>query len=387
MAMGKLTAAIAGANPSDRAALRSALQKTGLVDSALEWAEPSAGEWRLSASERIPEVVLLDLPRETEVAFFFANELRRLRPSVRIIACAEAESRLDPDLLLQAMRAGIQDFLNKPVSLETLKETLERFLKDRDGESKSEVSKVTVVMGAKGGVGTTTVAVNLGVQIARFTRKRVALVDFGKPLGEVSLLLDLRPRFSIRDAVENLDRLDGHFLEKLVDHHKSGLQVLAGVSSPDDWQKLPVPDLARLVNRTQNYYDHLLIDFGSVYTSEWKPVLEPARDILIVAEADVPALWPLERHLVALSSMGIAPSRIRIVINRWHRQDDEALKSVEKLAKRPIFARIPNDFRHASRANNMGVPLVEDRVNGLASKYDEMARQLAGPAPSAGGVK
>lgn len=386
MTVGKLMAAVAGANQGDRAALRNALQKTGLVDSVIEWVQPSSGAWQLTAADHVPEVVLLDLPQEAEAAFHFAQELRRLRSSVRIIACAD-ESRPDSNFLLQAMRAGIQDFLNKPVQMETLKETLERFLKERDGETQGEASKVTVVMGAKGGVGTTTVAVNLGVQMARLTRKPVVLLDFGRPLGEVSLLLDLRPRFSIRDAVENLDRLDGHFLERLVEHHKSGLQVLAGASSPDDWQNMPVLGLARLVNRTQSFYDHVLIDFGSVYTSEWKPVLEPAKDILMVAEAAVPALWPIERHLIALGSMGVSADRLRVVINRWHRQDDEALKSVEKMTKRPIFCRIPNDFRHASRANNMGVPMVEDRVNGLASKYDEIARQLAGAIPNAGGSK
>ncbi|MGH9355766.1 MAG: AAA family ATPase, partial [Terriglobia bacterium] len=230
----------------------------------------------------------------------------------------------------------------------------------------------------------TTVAVNLGVQMARLAPQRVALLDFGRPLGEVSLLGDVRPRFSIRDALENLDRLDAHFMERLVDRHKSGLHVLAGAYRPDDWQSMPASELARLVSRTQNFYDHVLIDFGSVYTSEWKPVFEPAKDILLVAEAAVPALWPIERHLAALESMGVSSSRIHIVINRWHRQDDDALKSVEKMAKRPIFSRIPNDFRQASRANNMGVPLVEDRINGLASKYGEIARQLVGARPSQG---
>ncbi|MGH9357398.1 MAG: response regulator, partial [Terriglobia bacterium] len=153
MSLGKLSAAIAGSNQVDRAALRTALQNTGLLEAVFEWVQPPGAPWHLTAADRVPEVVLLDLPQQAEIAFSFAHELRHSRPSVRIIACA-AKSEPDSHLLLQAMRAGIQDFLNKPVRLEALRETLERFLKDRDGEARVDSSKVTLVMGAKGGVGT-----------------------------------------------------------------------------------------------------------------------------------------------------------------------------------------------------------------------------------------
>lgn len=375
MAAGKITAAVASAE--NCTTLRTALERTGLAESVLEWPEPVGGEWSIDLVERIPEVVLLDLPlHHAGAALSFAQELHRLRASVRIIACS-AEARPDPNLLLRAMRAGIQDFLSKPVSHDALRETLERFLTERDGGAGPATSKITLVMGAKGGVGATTVAVNLSVTMAlQPTRRRVLLLDFGRPLGLVSLLMNLRPRFSLRDAVENIERLDAHFLERLVEKHKSGLSVLAGVHVPDDWRRLSPASLTRLLSRIEPHFDHVLVDFGTFYTSEWKPVFEMSGEILLVTEVVVPALWPLERHLSALGSSGADASRIRLVINRWHRQDDEVLKSVEKLTGRPIFARVPNDFRQVNKASNMGVLLVEDRANGLASKFEEMAREL-----------
>jgi pilus assembly protein CpaE len=191
-------------------------------------------------------------------------------------------------------------------------------------------------------------------------------------------LLDLQPRFSIRAALENLERLDSYLLAGLLTRHKSGLEVLGGVTDPDEWQHIPVTTLPRVVNVAQNCCDYLVMDMGSVYTSEWSPVLHLARTILLVTQADVPGLWSLERHLSALASFGLDPARIQIIINRWHRPDEEALKAFEKKAKRSIFARIPNDFRRVSMAVNLGAPLAWDHNDPLVSRFRQMASQLVG---------
>jgi Flp pilus assembly CpaE family ATPase len=100
--------------------------------------------------------------------------------------------------------------------------------------------------------------------------------------------------------------------------------------------------------------------------------------ILIVAEANVPALWTLERRLLALKGFGIEPERSRIVINRWHRGDEEVLKSVEKNLNRPIFVCLPNDFRKASESMNLGTPLMQNHNNTLSNRYRQIAAQLVG---------
>ncbi len=378
-----LTAAVGCTDAKRSGSLRALLEQTGLVKSVVEWTVPSRGEWTLSPGEIIPDVVMLCLSRDTESCFAFAAHLRRLRPTVRIIACSSTPQQ-DPDVLLQAMRSGVQEFLAEPINPTMLEETLARFVQEGGATRAGPAEKMMVVMGTKGGVGTSTVAVNLSVQLAQITQKRVVLLDFSRPLGHVSLLLDLHPRFSIRDATENLERLDGHFLGGLLTHHKSGLEVLAGTSHPDEWQRFQVSALARLVNVAQSSSDFVVIDFGSVYSSEWRPILGLARVVLLVAEASVPALGTLERHLSAIAALGIDPEQIRIVINRWHRRDEEALKSVEKNIKRPIFARLPNDFRQVSEATNLGVPLSENHNDPLVTKFREMAGRLVGIVPAAG---
>ena len=368
-----LTVAIASGDLTSSAQLMATLEQTGMVSSIRQWPIPAD---RIP-DDSMPDVVFLDLARDTDAYFTFAALLRRAHPATKLIACS-AISPPSHQLLLEAMRSGVQDFMAKPISVEALKEILARLSGDLDAADLPSSNKLIVVMGSKGGVGTTTVAVNLGVQLATFAHKRVVILDFARPLGNVHLLLDLHPRFGVRDAVENLNRLDSHFFSGLLTQHKTKLEILGGTAQPEEWQAIHVPLLERVVNVAQNNFDVVLLDMGSQFSSEWSPILRMSRMVMIVAEANVPALWTLDRRLVALSGFGMEPDRARIIINRWHKGDEEVLKSVEKSVNRPIFACIPNDFRKASEAVNLGTPLLQNHNNLLSNRYRQIAAQLTG---------
>jgi pilus assembly protein CpaE len=370
-----LTAAIASSDLSSSAELMAALEQTGRVKSVKQWTIPTD---RLpDASEVTPDIVFLDLGRNPDPFLQFAAQLRRNWPAIRVIACS-ATVPPNPQLLLDAMRSGVQDFVAKPVQEGSLRDLLQRFSTDVQGKDIVSNDKLIVIMGAKGGVGATTVAVNLGVQLASFAKKRTALLDFARPLGNAHLLLDLHLRFGLRDTVANLDRLDSHFFAGLLTAHKTKLELLGGVTQPEEWQDIDVTRLDRVVNVAQNLFDLVLVDMGSQFSFEWNAILRMARLILIVAEANVPALWTLERRLLALKGFGIDQSRARVIINRWHKGDDEILKSIEKQINRPVFACFPNDFRKASQAMNLGTPLQENHNNILSDRYRQVAGQLVG---------
>lgn len=378
-----LTAGIVSIDSKSSAALHASLRQTGLVNSVVEWIAPSRGAWQLSSSETVPDVVMLDLTMDPGPYFTFATELRRVRPSVRIIACS-TQRRPDSELLLQAMRIGVQDFVSRPISHAELEETLNRVVQELGDAEAVGRDRAFIVQGSKGGVGASTVAVNLAVQLAKTTQKRVGLLDLGFPLGLDSLMLDLRPSFTVRDAIENLERLDSHFISGLLIRHKSGVEVLAGTAHAEEWGKLDPPAVVRLVNVAQSIFDYLVIDLGRVQAAEWKPVLAIARAILMVAQADVPSLWALDRHLTDLMVLGLDTDRLRVIINRWHRADNEALERFEKTSKNSIFARLPNDYEQATAAINIGVPLSKNHGDPLTTQYRQLAIHLAGTTPAAG---
>jgi pilus assembly protein CpaE len=370
-----LTVAIASGDQISSSQLLAALAQTGLVGSVKQWILPM--EKLPDVGETMPDIVLLDLARDPEPYFTLGAHLRRLKPDIRLIACS-ALVPPNQQLLLDAMRSGVQDFIPKPVKPEALEELLNRLSQEIQPGDRRSVEKLVVLMGSKGGVGTTTVAVNLGVQLATHAQKRTVLLDLARPLGNVHLLLDLHPRFGVRDAVESLDRLDTHFFGGLLTQHKTKLEILGGHLLPEEWQSVPILPMERIVNVAQASFDMVLADLGSQFSSEWGSVLNRARMILMVAEANVPSLWTLERRLVALTGLGVESDRIRIVINRWHKGDDEVLKTIEKNLKHPIFACLPNDFGKANTAVNLGTPLMENHNNYLSNRYRALAAQLAG---------
>lgn len=366
---------IASADANSSQQLRASLEQTGLVGEVHEWR--MVGDDLPLASECNADVILLDLGRDPDPYFAMAKHIRGLQPGVRIIACS-THPEPDPQLLLDAMRSGVQEFLAKPISTDVLRQTLQRFQSEHSASDKQATERLIIVTGAKGGVGATTIAVNLAVQLAQNLKKNTVLVDFGRPLGQCHLMLNLTPRFNVRDAVENLSRLDGHFFNGLLTEHRSGLKLLGGVTQPEEWERIPMGATGRVINVAQSSFDVVVIDYGTQFSTEWIPVLRSARAVALVAETNVPALWALERNLLALLGMGVEPSRVRIIVNRWRRADQEALKTVEKNIKHSISTVIPNDYKQVSDAINMGTPLMGNHNNPLVSKFAQLAAELVG---------
>ena len=371
-----LTVGVVSLDTKNSAALLAMLQQTGLVQPVPQW-DLMAGDGPTTAAA-VPDVVLVEIGRDVKTPLEFAGKLHRLSPAVCIIAISGYQEP-GPDLLMQAMRSGVREFLSPPIDPMIVREMLERLVKQK-GIPQSDTEKLIVVVGAKGGVGTTTVSVNIAVQLARGAGKRVVVIDFGRPLGHCGLLLDLETRFSFRAAVESLDRLDSHLFSGLLATHKSGVHVLAGASNPDDWDRMTPASLARVVNVAQSSFDYVVVDLGCNASSEWAPVLRLARQVILVTETNVTGLWSLERVVSMLRSVGVESGRLRLVINRWHKPDEEALKAFEKRIKLPIFERLPNDFKAVSRAVNMGAELSRGQNDQLVQKFRSIADQLSGGA-------
>lgn len=369
-------AAIAGADAPLAASLRACLQQTGMISSVAQW-DLGAGVGKLDQMAAGVNVVVLCLNGNPGPALSFAADLRRTYPTVRIIAHTQ-DRHPDSQLLMAAMRSGVQEFLPAPLTAIGVQEALTRFQGESDATRIESPQKLIIVMGSKGGVGSSSIAVNLAVQLVQMTERRVVLLDFARPIGHAALMLDLQSRYSLRDATESIDRLDSHFFAGLLSRHKSGLEVLPGISHPEEWHQIPNHALPNIVNVAQSGFDYVVMDYGSIFTLAWlsEAVLRLARTTLLVAEANVPALWTLERHMAGLTAVGFNSNQIRVVINRWTRGDDEAIRSLEKKLKRPVFARIPNDFRQVSESVNLGMPLHTDQGNPLVSQIQKLIVEL-----------
>lgn len=330
-----------------------------------------------------PDVVVVDARGDATSAMSNIERLRAAYGNAAIFAVAVAA---DPDLILQAMRAGANEFFTWPPAGETFEGAIRRTAARREAVQGSKPAATTLVFfGAKGGAGTTTIAVNAGVELARLSKKSTVILDLKPGLGEVALFLGIRPRFSVIDAIDNLHRLDREFLKELVVKHKSGLDMLAGsdhFDRPGAADGTAIEELFRLLTRQ---YEYILVDAGSQINSCTVAALYSADQMFLVANPDVPSIRNAQRLLDRVRQVGACGERVRVILNRAADPWPIPPKQIEGALGHPIHQAFLSDYKTVSTALNSGVPLALAGNSELASQFDRFTRQILDPGADAGG--
>jgi pilus assembly protein CpaE len=324
-----------------------------------------------------PDLIIVDARGDASSAMSTIERLRAGAPGAGIFAVANAA---DPELILQAMRSGANEFFTWPPAEEAFHGAIRRTSARRDTAQGAKPTATTLVFfGAKGGAGTTTVSVNCGVEVARLSKRSTVIVDLKPGLGEVALFLGVRPRYSILDAIDNLHRLDREFLKELVVKHKSGLEILAGSDQfdrPGAADGSAIEELFRLLARQ---YEYILVDAGSQINSCSVAALYTADSIFMVANPDVPSVRNAQRLLERVRQLGACGERVRVLLNRAAEPYPIPPKQIEGALGHPIHHTFPSDYKTVSNALNSGVPLALTGNSDLAAQFDHFTRQILDP--------
>ncbi len=325
-----------------------------------------------------PDLALVDIRGDAPSGMAAIERLRGSFPGAAIFAIAGST---DPDLILQAMRAGANEFFTWPPADESFQGAVRRTAARRETTQASTrpLSSTLVFFGAKGGAGTTTVAVNCAVELARLTRRQAIIVDLKTCLGEVALFLGVRPRYTVLDAIENLHRLDRDFLRELVVRHKSGLEILAASEQfdrPNAQDAGAVEELFRVLSRS---HDYVVVDAGNSINSCSLAALYAADNIFLVTNPDVPSVRNAQRLVDRVRQLGASTERIRIVLNRFSDALMIGPKQIETALGYSIDQMFASDYKTVSSALNSGVPLALANSSELAAQFDKFTRQIIGP--------
>ena len=343
-------------------------------------------EGRSSIEGTGPDLVVVDIRSDVSSGMAAIERLRASGPALAIFAIATAA---EPDLILQAMRAGANEFFpwlpgaSTPQSRsmeESFHGAIRRTAARREATTAGNRQPCVthVFLGAKGGAGTTTVAVNCAVEIARLTKRPTIIVDLKASLGEVALFLGVRPRFTVLDAIENLHRLDRDFLKELVSKHKSGLDILAGSDQfdrPAPHDAAAIEELLRVLSR---FYDYVVIDAGNMINAFVVSGLYTADTVFLITNPDVPSIRNAQRLVDRVRQLGAGSERVRVLLNRTSDQLLIAPKQIETALGYSIHHSFKSDYRTVSTALNSGVPLALANDSDIATEFSTFTRTLLG---------
>jgi pilus assembly protein CpaE len=338
-----------------------------------------------------PDAFVLDIRADASSGMAAIERLRAANPSVAIFAiAATAES----DLILQSMRAGANEFFpwtpgGQTQASRAMEESFQGAVR-RTAARREAVSAggkqpcVThVFLGAKGGAGTTTVAVNCAVELARLSKRPTVILDLKPCLGEVALFLGVRPRFTVLDAIENLHRLDKDFLKELVSKHKSGLDILAASEQFDRPNAQDAGSIEELLRVLARNYEFIVIDVGNMINACAVAALYAAETVFLITNPDVPSIRNAQRLVDRVRQLGAGSERVKILLNRASDQHLITPTQIETALGYGIFHKFSSDYRTVSTALNSGVPLASANHTDLSAQFDSFTRQILGQSTSA----
>jgi pilus assembly protein CpaE len=318
-----------------------------------------------------PDVILVDIPTDNpSLALHGIELLHQEIPDSAVFAIGMLSQ---PHVIVNAMRSGAREFIERPTTTTDLLEAFVRLsAAQRKSHREGARGKVFTVVNAKGGSGATTIAVNLALAL-QSVHGNTALVDIA-PLGHAALHMNLKPLFSVGDAIRNLHRLDSSLLESFMTHHTGGLQLLAGASTP-----LPVEpstaEFARLFDMLVGHYRYVVVDASTRLDGTTRLVCNLSESVLLVAHADVASLWSAARVQQYLNETG-GRERVGLVLNRFRKIAGFTEADAEAAAGVKLLWKIPNQYFAVSTAIDRGVPLMNQSTSEIARSFAALSAHL-----------
>lgn len=338
-----------------------------------------------------PDLAIVSLDADHGKALQLIQHLAAEGGGIPILAVS---SRGDGQSILQALRAGAKEFLTAPVVLEELLLAMQRLRSSRltftpDGgvtqSSNQRTETMTIsVLGSRGGVGSTSMAVNLGCNLAQNPAFSTALVDLDLALGDADVALDLVPDYTLADVALNVERLDMTFLKRSLCKHECGLSVLPHPVQLEDIPLIHEEHLSRVIGLLRASYTHLVFDLSKRFTPTDMTAMRASDIILLVAQLELTSLRNVVRMLHTLSQDGDLTQKVRVVMNRVGSDDggEITLQKAEETIGQSVYWQVPNDFKAMLGSRNAGVPLLMHAPKSKSQiAYQALADALVGKAP------
>lgn len=355
------------------------------VRQALEQYVAALSDFSLRRDEDagLPQLLVLELDAaDPDETFARIRAVQQSSPSTEIFITS---ARMDPQLLLEVLRAGVKEFLTQPLRPDEVQQAFQRF-RERHAEAGAvetrRSGKVLAFVGGKGGIGTTTIASSLATAL-RANGAAVGVVDLNLRGGDIPAFFDLNPIRSLRDVDLDLSRLDHAFLADMLTKHASGVEILPLGDSDLSGAHVSSESVDRTLKMMRTMFDFVIVDCGHNVDLATYAALSLASQVFLVSALTVPVVRRTKRLLDALrgeEGSGLDPSLITLVVNRYSDRDELILTEARKvLGLKPQYM-LPQDFEAAVDALNGGQPVVSHAPRSNLSKaIQKIAAELQAP--------
>jgi pilus assembly protein CpaE len=313
-----------------------------------------------------PDILIIDdRPEEIDTV----SRLRKLKDLYADAEIFVVSTDHRPQHIVNLMKAGAGEYLSNPLNVVQLTDAIEEVRIKKANAGQVTQGTMYSFVGSKGGLGSTVIAVNAAAALAGKSRQSVLLCDMSLQSGDASVLLDVPPGPTVIDLSRNIHRLDVSLFRGAVTHHRTGIDFLAAPHDPEEGSDVNADQTSQILALANKLYDHVLVDCPSMSLDVCTlTVLHASEKIFIVTDLSVTAVRNASRFCNLIQKIGISPSRINFVINRYIKGSTLSIEEVEATLEKSVFWLFPNDFSQVVSSINRGVPLVKFQPNAPLSK-------------------
>ncbi len=297
-------------------------------------------------------------------------------PNCKVLALSDNPS---VDLIIQIMRAGAREFIPVPVIKNEFFEALNKIISQFEEPKRNNKCKIISVFSNKGGIGKTSLASNLALELSKITKENVALIDMNFQMGDITTFLDLKPSFNISYMLENIDKINETFLLSTLEKYKnSSLYILADPPYFKQADNIQPKQITKLFNTLKDTFSYIIVDAEASFDGKNIAALDNSDMILLVTVANLPALRNTQRCLELFEKLGYDKDKTQIIVNRYMENDEIKDDDVEKVLSKPIYWKIPNNYFAIMSAINKGVPVstINSSTN-VAQSYKDLAQYIS----------
>ena len=319
-----------------------------------------------------PIIVIMEVGEDIDLTLGRITQILNRFPQVSIFAtCADKSS----DTILKVMRSGATEYLLRPVLETDLTFALQKLgrLWLTKPIQEAEAGHVLTVYSPKGGVGVTTIAINLATNIYEATKKPTILVDLDLNAGDVTTFLNIKPSYTISDIATNISRLDKSFLQGVITKHESGIFVLAEPQKVEEGLAISGTEVNKVLSILKTMFSFIIIDTEPI-SDRTTTAIKMSDIILLICNMSLTVIRNTKRHLKFIQKMDIETDKIKVIANRYMKKGEIRIEDTEKAISYPIFRTIPDDYNTSMACLNKGVPI---SVGAPKSQLNVSMKQLA----------